>query len=65
MIGEMATHGSSVLVDAGHDIIKAKKIFLKKIAGVANPADVATKPKSIDEMEKLMKIGGCSAVRRR
>ena len=41
------------------DAVRAGKITIRKVRGVENPADILTKPKSVDEVEDLLKsIGG-------
>ena len=41
------------------EAVRAGKITVRKVRGVENPADILTKPKSVDEVEDLLKsIGG-------
>ena len=45
-------------------VVKAKKVELRKIAGIFNPADVLTKPESVTEMkDKLHTVGATLAKR--
>ena len=46
------------------DVVKQKKIVLRKVLGTKNPADVATKPKSVDDVEQLVRASGARAVRK-
>ena len=41
------------------EAVRGEKISIRKVRGVENPADILTKPKSVDEVEGLLKsIGG-------
>ena len=41
------------------EAVRAGRIVIRKVRGVENPADILTKPRSIDEVEDLLKsIGG-------
>ena len=40
------------------EVVRRRGLALKKIAGAANPADVLTKPKSMNDIESLMRLTG-------
>ena len=40
------------------EAVKAKRIFLKKVAGCQNPADVLTKPQGISDSASLLDLLG-------
>ena len=44
------------------EAVRAGKITIRKVRGVENPVDILTKPKSVDEVEDLLKSIGCYMV---
>ena len=40
------------------EVVKAKRVVLKKVAGTRNPADALTKSKSFDENSDLLRLVG-------
>ena len=40
------------------EVVRRKKVVLSKVRGDINPADVLTKPKSLDDMKQLL-ISSC------
>ena len=42
------------------EVVKAKRVQIRKVAGDRNPADVLTKPKSIKESAGLLELVGVS-----
>ena len=47
-----------------HEVARRKKVVLNKVRGDINPADVLTKPKSLEDMKQLLNcscIGWCNS----
>ena len=40
------------------EVVKAKRVQIRKVAGDKNPADVLTKPRSVRENEGLLRVVG-------